>query len=393
MNILSIDCGTQSLRALLFDQNGRLIDLEKIEYDPYNSPHPGWAEQHPEVFWSSLCVACSTLKERNGEVFQHLDGVGITTQRDTIINVDAAGDPLRPAIVWLDIRKARPVWNPGGLMKLLYRFVGMDEAVLKLQVDGKCNWIMENQPEIWEKTEKILMVSAFLNYRLTGAFVDSAASQIGHIPFEYKKFRWAKQGELSRRLFPVEEEKLPEIVEPGQFIGKVTRSASETTGIPEGVPVIACGSDKGCETLGIGVVDESMGSLSFGTTATVQTTTSRYFEPLKFMPPYPAPIPGRYNPEVQIYRGYWMISWFKNEFARGRDRRGPENRHPAGRAFKPSSRPRSAGMPGVDDAALLDPGPQDPLGQGRGPGFRGRSQPVLPLSRGYRRPWVRPEGR
>ena len=79
--------------------------------------------------------------------------------------------------------------------------------------------------------------------------------------------------------------------------------------------MIACGSDKGCETLGAGVVDTSMVSLSFGTTATVQTTTEKYFEPVRFMPPYPAPIPARYNPEMEIFRGFWMITWFKNEFA------------------------------------------------------------------------------
>jgi len=317
MNILAIDCGTQSLRALLFEHTGKLIDLEKIEYAPYTSPRPGWTEQDPEVFWSSLCIACQSLKKRQSAVFARLDGVGVTTQRDTIINVDKDGDPLRPAIVWLDIRKAKPVWEPGNIMKILYRFVGMDEAVLKLQVEGKCNWIMQQQPEIWEKTEKLLMVSGFLNQRLTGEFTDSVASQIGHLPFENKKGRWARKGELSGKLFPVEPEKLPTLAQPGEVIGKITGQASEDTGIPEGVPVIACGSDKGCETIGIGVIDESMASLSFGTTATVQTTTERYFEPLKFMPPYAAPVPGFYNPEVQIYRGYWMISWFKNEFGKG----------------------------------------------------------------------------
>jgi sugar (pentulose or hexulose) kinase len=58
-----------------------------------------------------------------------------------------------------------------------------------------------------------------------------------------------------------------------------------------------------------------MASLGFSTTATVQTTTTRYFEPIRFMPPYPAPIPGHYNPEIEIFRGFWMITWFKNEFA------------------------------------------------------------------------------
>ncbi|MEJ2718839.1 MAG: FGGY-family carbohydrate kinase, partial [Deltaproteobacteria bacterium] len=95
----------------------------------------------------------------------------------------------------------------------------------------------------------------------------------------------------------------------------VSEAASQQTGIPAGIPVIACGSDKGCETIGTGVVNDRMASLSFGTTATVQTTTRTYFEPLRFMPPYPAAIPDHYNPEIEIFRGYWLITWFKEEFA------------------------------------------------------------------------------
>jgi len=200
-------------------------------------------------------------------------------------------------------------------MKPIYRIVGMAEALAKGQADGKCNWIRQYQPEIWEKTHKYLQVSGFLNYRLTGNYIDSIASQIGHVPINYKKMKWASKRGLTSKLFPIEREKLPDIVKPGELIGKVCEKASEQTGIPEGIPVVACGSDKGCETIGMGVVDETMASLSFGTTATVQTTSRRYFEPLRFMPPYPAPIPGRYNPEVEIFRGFWMISWFKNEFA------------------------------------------------------------------------------
>ncbi|MBW1897555.1 MAG: carbohydrate kinase, partial [Deltaproteobacteria bacterium] len=108
---------------------------------------------------------------------------------------------------------------------------------------------------------------------------------------------------------------LPELVDPGKKIGSITKDVALQTGISEGTPVIACGFDKGCETIGMGVVDQKMASLSFGTTATVQTTTKKYVEPLSFLPPYPAAIPGHYNPEIEILRGYWMITWFKNEFA------------------------------------------------------------------------------
>lgn len=313
--LLAVDCGTQSLRTLLFSDTGNLLARVQVEYAPYVSPAPGWAEQDPEIYWNSLCEACNRLKAEHPDHMKNVSGVGVTSQRASMINVDEAGRPLRPAIIWLDQRKAEPPFVPRHVVKLALKLAGLYHTVLDIQAEGKCNWIRRNQPDIWTATAKYLQVSGFLNFRLTGRFADSVASQIGHLPFNYKKMRWTKKPDPPALFFPVEPDKLAELVPPGHVLGRITRAAAQQTGIPENVPVIACGSDKGCETIGAGVVDTSMVSLSFGTTATVQTTSDKYFEPIRFMPPYPAPIPGHYNPEVEIFRGFWMITWFKNEFA------------------------------------------------------------------------------
>ncbi|MEG1520773.1 MAG: FGGY-family carbohydrate kinase, partial [Clostridia bacterium] len=89
----------------------------------------------------------------------------------------------------------------------------------------------------------------------------------------------------------------------------------QALGLPKGLPLIVTGSDKSCETLGLSVHKKNQASLSFGTTATVQFATADYFEPMPFVPSYPSVVHGMYNPEIQIYRGYWMLSWFKKEFA------------------------------------------------------------------------------
>ena len=98
-------------------------------------------------------------------------------------------------------------------------------------------------------------------------------------------------------------------------IGGVTPVASRLTGIPAGLPMLATGSDKGCETIGLSVIREDQAALSFGTSCTVQFTTGKYFEPTPFMPAYPAVPNDMYNPEIQILRGYWMLTWFKQNFA------------------------------------------------------------------------------
>ena len=313
--ILAIDCGTQSLRAIIFSQKGEMLARVQVEYEPYFCKNPGWAEQDPELYWNSLVKACQELKQSNPKLFGTLSGVGVTTQRASMVNVDGKGIPLRQAIIWMDQRKSKPVWGQKGLLNLGLKIVGLKKTIEDIQTQGKCNWIMQNQPEIWEKTHKYLQISGFLNFRLTGNFSDSVASQIGHLPFDYKKQVWANKHQLSKKLFSIEKDKLPLLVLPGDQLGTITSQTEQQTGIKKGIPVIACGSDKGCETLGAGVVNAKMASLSFGTTATVQTLSEKYVEPIKYLPSYPAFAPGLYNPEVEIFRGFWMITWFKKEFA------------------------------------------------------------------------------
>lgn len=313
--MLSIDCGTQSIRALLFDKRGTLVVKKKIEINPYTSTKPGWAEQDPDLYWNNICIACKSLKKDYSEEFENIIGIAVTTLRDTVINVDKEGKPLRPAILWLDQRTAKADEKFSVPHKILASVVGQTERIIKFRKAYKLQWIKENQPEIYNNTHKYLFLSGYLNYKLTNKFVDSIASQIGHIPFDFKRKNWAKWYDIKSMVFPIDRDMLPEIIEPGEILGKITKEASEMTGLKEGLPVISAGSDKGCETLGTGCFDLKTANISLGSAVTVQTTSDRYFETHMFIPPYPAVIPGAYNPELNIFRGYWMISWFKKEFA------------------------------------------------------------------------------
>ena len=367
--ILAIDCGTQSLRAILFSQKGEILARVQVEYEPYFCRHPGWAEQDPELYWNSLIKACHILKHSNQELFESLSGVGVTTQRASMVNVDEKGVPLRPAITWMDQRKSEPVWGQKGLLNLGLKIAGLKKKLEDIQIQGKCNWIMQNQSEIWEKTHKYLQVSGFLNHRLTGIFADSVASQIGHLPFDYKKQTWAENHQLSKKLFPIEQDKLPILVQPGDHLGTITSQAAQQTGIKKGTPVIACGSDKGCETLGAGVVSPRMASLSFGTTATVQTLSEKYIEPIKYMPAYPASVPGFYNPEVEIFRGFWMITWFKKEFAHKEVQKALEMGIPAEEVLNQCLKRTQPGAMGLIVQPYWGPGLDHPDAKGAMIGF------------------------
>jgi len=117
---------------------------------------------------------------------------------------------------------------------------------------------------------------------------------------------------------------LPGLVPPAHLLGEITPAASEATGIPTGLPLIASAADKACEVIGAGCVDPHVGCLSYGTTATINTTHTRYVEVIPLIPPYPSAVPGSYSLEVQIYRGYWMVSWFKQEFGLHEQHRAEE---------------------------------------------------------------------
>ena len=313
--ILALDCGTQSVRAILFDKKGKLVGKVKQPFNPYVALQPGWAEQDTDIYWDNLAKVCQGLKKEYPKEWNEIIGVSLTTQRDTSVCVDKDGNALRPAILWLDQREVECKKSLPLLDNALYSIIGMKEAIEKFRKHFKANWIRENQPEIWNKTYKYLLLSGFLTYKLTGKMVDGISSQIGHIPFDYKKKKWAKPKDLKGKIFSIEVEKLPDLVPAGGVLGHITKQASKITGIKEGLPLISAGSDKGCETLGAGCFNEKYGSISLGSTVTIQTTTKRYLEVVRFIPPYPAVIPGQYNPEIQIFRGYWMISWFKKEFA------------------------------------------------------------------------------
>lgn len=314
-HILAIDAGTQSVRALLFDLKGNLVARSRVEIEPYFSAQPGWAEQHPGYYWDSLCQACRQLWQETDLPRSALAGVALTTQRATMVNVDRDGRPLRPAIVWLDRRRTAGLKPVGGLWGLAFRLVGMTRTVAYLQAEAEANWLRTHQPDIWGRTFKYLLLSGYLAYRLTGRFVDSVGCQVGYIPFDYKNLRWAASWDWKWRAVPMDPALLPDLVPPAGQLGEITPQAAEATGLPAGLPLIAAAADKACEVIGAGCLEPHLGCLSYGTTATINTTHKRYIEVIPLIPPYPAAVPGRYSLEVQIYRGYWMVSWFKREFA------------------------------------------------------------------------------
>lgn len=313
--ILTFDVGTQSTRCLLVRPDGGFEDVCQVKHtEPYHSRNPGWAEQSPDFYYERVCEAGRAVCGRNREALKRVVAVALTTIRDTVLCLDRDNRPLRDIILWLDKRQAE-FDHPLPLHKqLIFGVAGMSGAVENIYRASACNWIAQRQPELWAKTANYVMLPTYLNYRMTGVLADSAANMIGHMPFDYKRRRWQGSSALTRCIYNIPQEKLCRLLPAGQTIGCTTEAFSAASGVPEGLPLIATGSDKGCETLGLSVIQPHKAAISLGTTATIQLALERYVEPQPFMPAYPAVPNHLYNPEIELYRGFWLVSWFLREF-------------------------------------------------------------------------------
>ena len=197
---------------------------------------------------------------------------------------------------------------------MIMKAVGAKAAVDNFHEQAEANWLQQNLPEQWAKVDRYLLLSGYHTYKLTGDYSDAVASQVGFVPFDFKNLEWANNKDWTWRAMPVKPDMLPRLHKAGERLGSISAKAAEETGIPEGLPLIASGSDKACEVLGSGCLDPSIGSMSYGTTATFNVATDKYFEAIPFIPAFPGVVPGTFNVEMMVFRGYWMVNWFKHEF-------------------------------------------------------------------------------
>lgn len=320
-HLLALDAGTQSMRALLFDAAGTLVARARVPYPAALSREPGWAERPAEQFWEALVACCRTLWRETTVPPSAVAGVALTTQRGSVVPLDAQGRPLRPVILWQDQRQTAGLSGLGFPWGWIFKAIRMEETIAYFQANTEALWIARHEPEIWERTARYLLLSGYLSHCLTGEYTDSIGAQVGYIPFDYKKLRWAGRRDWKWQVVPLQETMLPTLVPPTEALGTIQPSAAAATGIPAGVPLVAAGADKACELLGSGAIDSETACLSYGTAATINVLQRRYVEVIPFLPPYPAVIPGAYNNEIQISRGYWMVEWFKAQFGQPERRR------------------------------------------------------------------------
>lgn len=309
--VIAADVGTQSARALAFDAAGRLHGRAQVALEPpFHVPSPGRAEQDPGVWWQAMAGAVHEAARQAGPAA--VAALALTTQRGSVIAAGEDGTPLRPAIVWPDQRLCDhpPPLGPG--WSLLFALGGARHLVRHLQRQAEVNWLAEHEPAL--QPARIALLSGWLAQRLVGDWVDSAACQVGYLPFDYRRHRWAGARAWQWRALAVRPGQLPRLVPAGALLGRLQPAAAQALGLAAGLPVVAAAADKACEVLGAGACQRGAAHLSFGTAAAINATEPRYLEVQRLLPAYPAALPGRFNAELHLEHGFWLVRWFERQF-------------------------------------------------------------------------------
>lgn len=313
--ILTIDVGTQSCRTAIFNKKGELLAIYKARYDDvYTDSKQLATEIDPDYYYNIIIDSIKKLNKKNPELFKDIAGITMDTIRDSAVLLDENYKPLHKCILWMDQRLARGIKKRPLLHRAIFRVIGMAPTIKLNTKKSMSLWLQENLPLIWAKGKHYGNISSYLTYKLTGQFADSPASIIGHYPLDFKKRKFYKSLGNLKNIYNIPYSMLPKLVQPGEVLGEISKEVCKLTGIKEGTKLYSCGSDKSCESLGVGALNPTVAAISYGTASTVEVTTRRYHESEPFLPAYPSCIPDYYNMDVQIYRGYWMINWFVKYF-------------------------------------------------------------------------------
>jgi xylulokinase len=273
--VLGIDLGTTAVKAGVFDdETGRMLGVARAEYSP-TSPHPGWMELAAEEYWQATVTA---VRHAHAEADRPtVVGIGLSSQGQTFIPLDADRRPLRPAIVWLDTRaedEARRLNEAldGGELRARRGAA----AINSVDSAPKILWLRENEPEVWSHTHHLVMLPDFIGERLTGELKLDVSNAGSTAMVDRGEGDWWP---AMLKAVGVPREMLSPLGRAGEPIGELTAGAAETLGLSAGAAVALGCNDQIAGAVGAGNVQPGVASGTAGTAMAIVATTDRREDP------------------------------------------------------------------------------------------------------------------
>ena len=307
--LLGIDLSTTGAKALLIDDEGRVVSSATTPLS-LSTPHPLWSEQQPEDWWSATTISIARALAAANASGESIAAIGLTGQMHGLVLLDDQCEVLRPAILWNDQRCGVECDDIRARVsrEQLVQLTGND--ALTGFTAPKILWVEKNEPEIYRRVRHVLLPKDYIRYKLTGALAIDKADGSGTMLFDLRKRTWSP--ELLHTL-NIPADWLPPTFEGYDITGEVI---DESTGLRRGTPVVAGGGDQAAQAVGVGVVRRGTIAVTLGTSGVVfAATESPLIEPQGRLHAFCHAAPERWHLMGVMLSAAGSFQWYRDKLA------------------------------------------------------------------------------
>ena len=312
MYFLGIDISTTATKALLINNNGKVIGINSSSYS-FKTPHPLWSEQHPSLWWDGTVNSVRGLLKNSGIEPSQIAGVGLTGQMHGLVLLGRNCEVLRPAILWND-QRTQDQCNEIHTRIGKSHFISITGNVsLTGFTAPKILWVQKNEPQIYQHISHVLLPKDYVRYKLTGLFATDMADGSGTLLLDLRNRNWSQEV-LEKLQIPTEW--MPALFEGPDITGVITEEASLATGLSKGTPVMAGGGDQAAQAVGVGAISEGVVALTLGTSGVVFASTNEpYYHPEGILHAFCHSVPGKWHFMGVMLSAAGSLRWLHDTFS------------------------------------------------------------------------------
>ncbi len=270
MAYLGLDLGTSSVKAVLTDDAGAVLDQESAPL-AVSRLHPLWSEQDPESWWTAANAALIVLGKRRSSEFAGVHALGLSGQMHGATLLDGQGRVLRPAILWNDGRSGAECAELEARAPRLRQITG--NIAMPGFTAPKLLWVARHESDVFRRTAKVLLPKDYLRFRMTGVFVSDMSDASGTLWMDVGGRRWSEEALAACDL---KVSAMPELVEGSAPGGRLAPEVASAWGLPKNVVVAGGAGDNAAGAVGVGVLRSGEALLSLGTSGVFFVASDRY---------------------------------------------------------------------------------------------------------------------
>lgn len=310
--LIGIDVGTTSIKGMLVNHSGDILSFNKQEYS-LETAEGGICELDAEIYWKVTCEIIRHLVGYSNIDPDKITGIAFSSQGETLIPVDKEGMPLRKAIVWLDNRsdkEAEEIKDHFGEQQVM-DITGQPE-ILPSWPATRILWIRKNEPSLFKKATKYLMVEDFLMFRMTGKYCTEYSVSPSTLYLDIEKKRWWSE---MINFLNINEDQLPTLMPSGEIVGSLTPKAVKETGLSENTLCVTGAYDHAAGAIGSGNIYDGNATLTIGASMAMCNTISQpLFDRSMNLPCQCHAVDGLYFLHAYGPTAGMVLKWFKDEF-------------------------------------------------------------------------------